>query len=604
MSEGWRRALAVVAMGGVAAVAEAQPSGFALVSGDPLTAFRVSSSRATSGVVDVDGPGFSRAFRIDVREPGETWDVELGARLGRAVDRGEVAYITFHARAFRGAGETGEASFSVYAQKASPDWNKSLHESLAVGADWQAFTLPFTWGAAYAATQASFVFGVGGLAQGIEIGSIEVVGFGPGVTLDMLPPARFTYAGRGADDPWRAEAAARIEAIRKGDLVIEVVDDEREGVEDAEVRVEQRRHAFPFGSALQAARLTAGPAPGGQPDDNAAYRHVIETLFNAGSLENDTKWPPWEGDWGAAFNQAQTLAALDWMRDRGLRTRGHVLVWPGWNNLPQSLQRLRGEPDAATRIPQRVLDHIDDVTARTASYMDEWDVINEPYTNHDLMDLAGNGIMVDWFVRARQRLPHAGLVLNDYDILSRHGGQRAHQDHFEATARFLIESGAPITGLGLQGHFGASPTSMATVKRLLDRYAALGLSLRITEFDIDTADEALQADYTRDFLTMVFSHPAVAGFQMWGFWEGAHWLPRAAMYRRDWSEKPNGETFRRLVHEVWRTAANGRTDDDGRFATRAFHGQYEVTVTSRGRTRVVAVEHVSRDGPTVIRIEM
>jgi GH35 family endo-1,4-beta-xylanase len=585
----------------LATPARAQPSGFPLVSGDPLTAFRVSSGRATSGVVAVEGPGFSRAFHVEVTDPGENWDVELGARLGRAVNRGDVAYISFQARAIRGAGDTGEAYFTVYAQKASANWDKSLHEGLAVGAEWQAFTLPFSWGAAYAANQASVVFGIGGHVQALEIGGIAVVGFGPGVTLDMLPSPQFTYVGRGPDDPWRAEAAARIDAIRKGDLLIEVVDDD-ERLEDAEVRVEQRRHAFPFGSALQAARLTAGPAPDGQPDDDAAYRHVVESLFNAGSLENDTKWPPWEGDWGPAFNQPQALAALDWMRARAMRTRGHVLVWPGWDNLPQSLQRLRGTPDAATRIPQRVLEHIDDMTARTAPYMDEWDVINEPYTNHDLMDAFGKGLMVDWFVRAREHLPHAGLVLNDYDILSRHGAQRAHQDHFEATARFLIEAGAPITGLGMQGHFGASPTSLATVKRLLDRYAALALSIRITEFDINTLDEALQADYTRDFMTMVFSHPAVTGFQVWGFWEGAHWLPRAAMYRRDWSEKPNGAIFRRLVHEVWRTSATGRTDDDGHFAARAFYGQYEVTVTWRGRTRALVVDHVKRDGPTVVRV--
>ncbi len=603
MGQATLRAVVIAGVVLLAAPASAQPSGFSLVSGDPTTAFRVSSGRATSSVVDVEGPGFSRAFRIDVSEPGETWDVELSARLGRAVTRGEVAYITFHARAIRGAGDSGEAYFTVYAQKASPNWDKSLSEAVAVGADWQAFTLPFAWGATYAANQASFVFGLGSQSQAVEIGGIQVIGFGPGVGLDALPPAQFTYAGRGPDDPWRAEAAARIDAIRKGDLVIEVVDDEDEGVEDAEVRIEQRRHVFPFGSALQASRLTAGPRPEGQPDDNAAYRHIVETLFNAGSLENDTKWPPWEGDWGSAFNQPQALAALDWMRARGMRTRGHVLVWPGWDNLPQSLQRLRGTPDAATRIPQRVLEHIDDMTARTAPYMDEWDVINEPYTNHDLMDAFGNGIMVDWFVRAREHLPQAGLVLNDYDILSRHGSQRAHQDHFEATARFLIEAGAPITGLGMQGHFGASPTSIATVKRLLDRYAALGLSIRITEFDINTLDEPLQADYTRDFMTMVFSHPAVTGFQVWGFWEGAHWLPRAAMYRRDWSEKPNGETFRRLIHEVWRTSAAGRTDDDGRFAARAFYGQYEVTVTWRGRTRVVAVDHVRGDRPAVVRVQ-
>ena len=76
-----------------------------------------------------------------------------------------------------------------------------------------------------------------------------------------------------------------------------------------------------------------------------------------------------------------------------------------------------------------------------------------------------------------------------------------------------------------------------------------------------------------------------------------------AMYRRDWSEKPNGETFRRLVHEVWRSAAAGRTDDDGRFATRAFYGQYEVTVTWRGQTRVMAVDHLKGDRPSVVRVE-
>ena len=34
----------------------------------------------------------------------------------------------------------------------------------------------------------------------------------------------------------------------------------------------------------------------------------------------------------------------------------------------------------------------------------------------------------------------------------------------------------------------------------LDRYAAFGKELGITEFGINTSDEATQADYTRDFL--------------------------------------------------------------------------------------------------------
>src|SRR5689334_612868 len=234
MRHGWLAGLVAAGALSLTASARAQPAGFSLVSGDPLNAFRTSTSRATSAVVDVQGPGFSRAIRVDVTSPGQTWDVELGTRLSRAVNRGEVAYLQFQARAVRPVDGEDEAYFTVYAQKAAANYDKSLYESVAVGRDWQAFTLPFAWGAAYAANQASFVFGLGGNAQAVEIGGIAVVGFGPGVSLDMLPPAQFTYGGRAADDPWRAEAAARIDAICKGDLVVEVIDDhDDDAIEDA-----------------------------------------------------------------------------------------------------------------------------------------------------------------------------------------------------------------------------------------------------------------------------------------------------------------------------------------------------------------------------------
>ncbi len=74
---------------------------------------------------------------------------------------------------------------------------------------------------------------------------------------------------------------------------------------------------------------------------------------------------------------------------------------------------------------------------------------------------------------------------------------------------------------------------------------------------MNTDDEALQADYTRDFLILAFSHPAVVGVQVWGFWEKTHWRPRAAMYRADWTEKPNGRAYRSLVLDQWRTRSDG-----------------------------------------------
>jgi hypothetical protein len=69
----------------------------------------------------------------------------------------------------------------------------------------------------------------------------------------------------------------------------------------------------------------------------------------------------------------------------------------------------------------------------------------------------------------------------------------------------------------------------------------------------DTHDEEAQAAYTRDFLTVCFSHPRVTGFNMWGFWEGDQWLPAGAFYRKDWSPKPNGKVLEELLTRTWWT---------------------------------------------------
>jgi GH35 family endo-1,4-beta-xylanase len=209
--------------------------------------------------------------------------------------------------------------------------------------------------------------------------------------------------------------------------------------------------------------------------------------------------------------------------------------------------------------------------------------------------------MAEWFVAARAALPTQALFLNDY---SNHDAttDRLHVEHFEATARFLLEKKAPLTGLGLQAHIGTTPNAPVRVLAVLDRYAKLGLPMRITEFDINTDDEQLQADYTRDFLILMYSHPSVVGVQMWGFWESAHWRPRSAMYRADWTEKPNAKAYRTLVLDQWRTKLDGATAADGRYAGRGFQGDYVVTVESDGRRAEQAFS--IRAGEAMGRVEV
>jgi hypothetical protein len=218
------------------------------------------------------------------------------------------------------------------------------------------------------------------------------------------------------------------------------------------------------------------------------------------------------------------------------------------------------------------------------------------------MDLFGPAIQVDWFRAARAAHANAPLYLNDY---SNHDASldAAHVAHFETTARYLKDQGAPIGGLGLQAHISANPSPPANVLSVLDRYAALGLPVRITEFDINTDDEELQADYTRDFLIAMYSHPSVVGVQLWGFWESAHWIPRAAMYRANWSEKPNAAAYKTLVLDQWRTRANGTTDAQGTWRGRGFHGDYVVTIERAGQS-VEQVFRLSAGMTPVVRVTL
>ena len=111
-------------------------------------------------------------------------------------------------------------------------------------------------------------------------------------------------------------------------------------------------------------------------------------------------------------------------------------------------------------------------------------------------------------------------------------------------------------------------------------------------------DEQLQADYLRDVMIIGFSHPAMEATVMWGFWEGKHWKPAAALWRKDWSIKPAGQAWLDLVFKQWWTDETGRTTADGTCNIRGFLGEYEITADHAGATERATVV-LSEGGPVV-----
>ena len=111
----------------------------------------------------------------------------------------------------------------------------------------------------------------------------------------------------------------------------------------------------------------------------------------------------------------------------------------------------------------------------------------------------------------------------------------------------------------------------------------------MTEFTFSTSDEDLQAAYMRDFLTAVFAHEDVDSLVQWGFWDGENGTGDSALFRSDWSIKPNGQAYLDLVFDAWWTDEQLLADLAGEAALRGFQGEYEIEVTFGGATHVFTV---------------
>jgi len=243
----------------------------------------------------------------------------------------------------------------------------------------------------------------------------------------------------------------------------------------------------------------------------------------------------------------------------------------------------------STEIRQRTLDSVNERMAFVQDRVIEWDVINHPiaWGGADMLNKRPGLETLDREVftlaRSLTKLP---FFVNE-DQVFRPGPQC--DDTFTYIEK-LNADGFKVAGLGNQAHFHESYLpSPEHLLAVTDQFAKIVPHQSITEYDIvTTEDEKLAADYTRDALIAVFSHPAYTSFLLWGFWEGSHWKAEAASWSKDWSIRPRGEVLEEWIGRKWHTEVTLKTDTKGKVSWRGFPGWYEVT--SQGRTSLARTE--------------
>lgn len=521
-------------------------------------------------VIAVDDAAFAQALRLEtLRQPPAMESLEASLGTNADIDAGSSCWFHVEARATQPQVETSLGRLAIGFQQGGQRPRSIFSHRIYIEPTWQSFDIPFQVRSDIEAGGAEVVLGVGTQLQVIEVGAMSMRCFDESMPLDRLPATTFTYPGREDNAAWRDIAEGRIERYRKGDLDIQVAGPDGDPVADAEIHVQMTRHAFSFGAAVDA-ELLAGAGPGGGPsqyDDEATtrYRQTLSDLFNTVTFENDLNWAAWTD----SAQRRVTEDALAWVDSLNLDLRGSRLISADWSDVPRDLKDKQNEPETIrAAVRNRVTTTVSELNGQVSA----WNVVDSPRRHHELMDLLGWEEMEEWFRLARAAAVEPKLLLSENEVLA---GDRLAE--LAAMLDGLIGKKVPIDAIGIQGHFGVQPPPIQVLSDRLDQLASFDLPLVITEFDMDTTDEQAQADFTRDLLTLAFSHPSVEGFMFWGFWEGRQASPDAAMYRQDWMIKPNGDAYRKLVLGDWWTDLVALSNAEGQLVSRVFQGDYMIS---------------------------
>ena len=272
---------------------------------------------------------------------------------------------------------------------------------------------------------------------------------------------------------------------------------------------------------------------------------IILKEFNSVTAENCMKpgeIHPEAGVWD--FEKADAIA--NFCRENGIKMRGHNLVWHSqfstWmftkhdeNGNPVVELDEKGDtvwverrvfgrfrPDAprteggapvfeTTLVPKYVQAskeefydslrvHINTVVNRYKDVVYAWDVVNEAMSDANDIDapyedtfrksqayqLCGDEFIKNAFIWAHEADPDAGLFYNDYSAWT-----PAKRTYIYNMVKKLQSEGAPITGIGMQGHYNIfdNPT-LEDFEKAINMYLELVDDLQITEFDIRINEEA------------------------------------------------------------------------------------------------------------------
>ena len=305
------------------------------------------------------------------------------------------------------------------------------------------------------------------------------------------------------------------------------------------------KQALLFSMLLMVLQATAQDEP--IANGNSKF---LGNVYSSAQLPGFTKYwnqvtPENAGKWGSVertkdvMNWNELDAAYKLAKDNGFTFKLHVLIWgsqqPSWiENMTVTEQYYQIE-EWFLKLAERYPD------------MDQIEVVNEPL--HQPPTGAGKGNYInalggsgasgwDWVIQAfrmaREIFPNAQLLINDYGIINDGNAVNRYMSIIN-----LLKDEELIDGIGFQAHAFNTGSSAVTLKSNLDKLAASGLPLFVTELDIDGPTDQVQLDDYKRIFPVFWEHPAVKGITLWGYRPGL-WrnTQKAYLINPDGTERP------------------------------------------------------------------
>lgn len=316
------------------------------------------------------------------------------------------------------------------------------------------------------------------------------------------------------------------------------------------------RDYFPVGAAAS-------------PSSIKSHRELIVEHFASVTAENQMK-PKNLHPSEYVYDFAQGDMVADFAVQNGLLLRGHALVWH--NQTPQWFFEDGDKPVSRELGLKRMKEHIYTVMGHYKGRAYAWDVVNEGVSDNAEKPLlretpwlaaVGRDYVEQAYRFAREADPIAKLYYNDYNECDPVKSKKIYY-----LVKSLIDRGAPVDGIGMQGHWDIYLPELDNIRRAIELYASLGVSLQITELDISlyrfedgTAyDRAppelleLQAERYGNIFELLREYAELfTGVTFWGVADDNTWLSHFPFKnRRNWplifdeGHKPK-EAFDRIV---------------------------------------------------------